>query len=83
MPIGVQGWSRCLIKYDIPNRKDKVIEVISNYVTCLIADRKRGKRDGLLHPLPKDESPLQTLHVDHLGPMTITDDVTRFRELLC
>lgn len=59
--------------YDIIQLKDRMKLVIDSCVACLVADRKRGKVDGLLHCIPKEDQPLQTLHVDHLGPMTLTD----------
>lgn len=60
-------------QYDIKNLGEKIKKCINNCVVCLISDRKRGKKEGLLHPIPKDYRPLQTLHIDHLGPMTATD----------
>lgn len=60
-------------QYEIENLEEKVRNCINNCLICLIADRKRGKKEGWLHPIPKDDKPLQTFHLDHLGPMTATD----------
>lgn len=44
----------------------------------MISERKKGKKEGFLHPIPKEDQPLQTYHVDHLGPMTATDKQYRY-----
>lgn len=54
------------------NMKTKIEEVIRNCVHCILADKKRVKREGFLMPIEKGETPLHTWHVDHLGPMTTT-----------
>ena len=35
-------------------------------------NRKRGKKEGMLHPIPKDDLPLMTFNMDHIGPLTST-----------
>lgn len=60
-------------QYSITKLGEKVKKCISNCVVCLISDRKRGKKEGQLHPIPKEDRPLETFHIDHLGPMTSTD----------
>ncbi|GFX75709.1 pro-Pol polyprotein [Trichonephila clavipes] len=37
------------------------------------ANRKSGKREGFLNPIPKDETPLHTYHVDFIGPLESTN----------
>lgn len=39
---------------------------------CILASRKLGKQEGLLNPINKGDSPLHTLHCDHLGPLDAT-----------
>ncbi|KAG5883125.1 hypothetical protein JTB14_030960 [Gonioctena quinquepunctata] len=34
---------------------------------------KKEKKEGILHPIPKQEGPLHTYHVDYLGPMPSTN----------
>lgn len=56
--------------YDISHLKDKIDKVLNNCMACLVADRKRGKIYGILHPIPKEDLPLQTLHyvpIDNYG----------------
>ncbi|KOX76548.1 Pro-Pol polyprotein [Melipona quadrifasciata] len=43
------------------------IEVIQNCISCILAERKRGRQERYLHPLEKGEVPLETFHIDHLG----------------
>lgn len=59
--------------YFIKKLPEKIKKVIDNCVPCILANRKRGKQEGFLHPLKKDSSPLQTLHIDHLGPLESTN----------
>jgi transposase InsO family protein len=35
---------------------------------CLLTRVPRGKRPGLLHPIPLGKRPFDTVHVDHVGP---------------
>ncbi|GFX08852.1 transposon Ty3-I Gag-Pol polyprotein [Trichonephila clavipes] len=56
----------------IPRLKDKVEKCIQNCVTCILTNRKRGKQDGTLNPIEKNDLPLHTLHPDHLGPLATT-----------
>lgn len=59
-------------EFFIPKLKDKIEKFVRNCVTCILTDRKVGKKEGLLHPIPKADSPLITFHMDHLGPMAST-----------
>ncbi|GFX81155.1 hypothetical protein TNCV_1911471 [Trichonephila clavipes] len=57
----------------IPRLKDKVEKCIQNCVTCILTNRKRGKQDGTLNPIEKkNDLPLHTFHLDHLGPLAST-----------
>lgn len=60
-------------EFFIDKLSEKIKKCIENCIVCLISDRKRGKKEGYLHPIPKEDQPLQTYHLDHLGPMTATD----------
>ena len=57
----------------IPKLRQKVENIISNCVHCILVNHKRGKKDGLLHPLYKEDTPLHTYHIDHLGPLQSTN----------
>lgn len=60
-------------EFFIPNLRNKIDLVISNCVPCILVDRKQGKKEGFLHPISKEPVPLDTLHIDHLGPMPSTN----------
>lgn len=60
-------------EFSINNLSRKIKQCLENCLICLISDRKRGKKEGFLHPIPKEDALLQTYHMDHLGKMTQTD----------
>lgn len=73
----------------IPKLKEKIESVIANCIPCILGNRKEGRKEGLLHPIPKQEGPLYTYHADHLGPipstnknyqhiLAVIDDFTKF-----
>lgn len=70
------GWKKIEFalkrEFWFPNMRQKIQKVIGNCVKCLLAERKYGKSDGLLNPIEKGTTPLDTYHVDHLGPMPST-----------
>lgn len=58
--------------YHIPDLSKKIDQLISNCVTCILAHKKRGKQEGWLHSIDKGNVPLDTYHIDHIGPMEST-----------
>lgn len=50
----------------------KIQQVVNNCICCLLAEKKRGKIENLLQPLPKEDRPLDTYHADHLGSIAST-----------
>lgn len=59
-------------EFFIVNVKEKIDKFVKSCVTCILSERKAGKQEGFLHPIYKEDSPLQTFHLDHLGPMPST-----------
>ncbi|CAK9813799.1 Pro-Pol polyprotein [Anthophora plagiata] len=59
-------------EYWFPNMNLKIEKAIRNCVPCILANKKQGKQEGLLHPIDKGDAPLQTYHIDHLGPVPST-----------
>jgi len=60
-------------EYYIPDLTAKLEKYVNCCIPCILAERKAGKKEGMLKmPIPKEEVPLSTYHVDHLGPMTAT-----------
>ncbi|KMQ91095.1 blastopia polyprotein [Lasius niger] len=58
--------------YYIQNLRSKVEKIIRNCIDCILAEKKQGKQEGFLSVIGKGEVPLDTFHVDHLGPLTST-----------
>lgn len=58
--------------YYIPKLNQNLEKNVRNCVPCILAERKKGKREALLRPIPKEDAPLLTYHLDHLGPMHLT-----------
>lgn len=78
--------------YYIPRMRTIIQQVISNCVECILMDRKEGKKEGFLNPIPKNPLPLDTIHMDHLSItpsskknyqyiLTIIDAFTKFVRL--
>lgn len=47
----------------------KVKQHIGNCLKCIAYAPNSGKVEGVLHSIPKGNTPFDTLHIDHLGPM--------------
>lgn len=58
--------------YWFKGMREKIEKVITSCLNCILAERKHGRQEGLLHPISKGDLPLDTFHVDHVGPMTAT-----------
>lgn len=65
-------------QYFISHLEGKVSKYISNCIVCIIHSKKLGKQEGRLHCIGKGDVPLQTLHVDHLGPMDMTSKMYKY-----
>lgn len=59
-------------RYFVPMLTEKIKKFVKSCVKCILAERKHGKAEGFLHPIEKEDAPLQTYHIDHLGPMVMT-----------
>ncbi|GBO39603.1 Transposon Tf2-9 polyprotein [Araneus ventricosus] len=60
-------------EFFIPNLSKQVQNVIFNCVPCILTNKKSGKKDGFLNPIPKEDVPLSTYHVDFIGPLPSTN----------
>lgn len=73
---GHLGWQKTehLMKQEIwfPQMRAKIKQTVNNCVHCLLAEKKQGKAEGWLQPLEKGDRPLNTYHIDHLGPILST-----------
>ncbi|GFW54589.1 transposon Tf2-11 polyprotein [Trichonephila clavipes] len=59
--------------YYFPNMRGCIENVIKNCVECISVNKKRGKGEGFLNPIPKEDLPLSTYHVDFIGPLPMTN----------
>uniref|UniRef100_A0A182W922 RNA-directed DNA polymerase n=1 Tax=Anopheles minimus TaxID=112268 RepID=A0A182W922_9DIPT len=58
--------------YYISGVEAKIERCIAACVKCILGEKKRGKAEGFLNPIPKGEVPFDTFHIDHLGPIPST-----------
>lgn len=54
--------------YWFPRMREYVQKYISCCIKCLFNKRVSGRKEGFLHPIPKDPEPMRVVHIDHLGP---------------
>lgn len=58
--------------YYIPNLEQRIKRYIISCIPCILSERKAGKKEGYLNPIEKGDVPLETYHIDHLGPLATT-----------
>ncbi|XP_037944267.1 uncharacterized protein LOC119677070 [Teleopsis dalmanni] len=58
--------------YYISNINPKVDKVVRGCIECLVVNSKSGKKEGFLNPIDKGNRPLETYHIDHVGPLDQT-----------
>lgn len=70
--LGHFGVEKTLLRlcesYWFPRMQKYVEQYIACCIPCLYNKRNYGRKEGFLNPIPKGLEPLQTFHVDHLGP---------------
>lgn len=59
-------------QYDIQHTEKKIEKVINNCIPCILSSRKAGKQEGYINSIDKNTQPLDTFHIDHLGPIPST-----------
>lgn len=55
--------------YWFPKMKQKLERHIRNCLKCISYSPNAGKKEGMLHSIPKGKLPFHTIHIDHLGPI--------------
>lgn len=65
-------------EFYIPNLTERLERYVKCCIPCILSERKKGKVEGKLTPIPKGDVPLSTYHVDHLGPMTTTGKAYKY-----
>nr|XP_012232667.1 PREDICTED: uncharacterized protein LOC105678149 [Linepithema humile] len=68
------GKTEAIVKRDywIANLRGKTEKVVCNCIDCILAEKKQGRQEGFLNTIDKGDVPLDTFHVDHLGPLAST-----------
>lgn len=54
--------------YWFPRMRKYVSRYISACLACAYNKAPSGRKEGFLHPIPKVTIPMDTIHLDHLGP---------------
>ncbi|CAH2093270.1 unnamed protein product [Euphydryas editha] len=74
--IGHVGLKRCtdLIKKEFwfPKMTRFIRKYVTSCLHCAYGKGEHGKKEGMLHPIPKPKEPFRMVHIDHLGPFTRT-----------
>lgn len=55
--------------YWFPLMKAKIKNYIGSCLKCMHFSPPTGKKEGVLHNIPKGDKPFDTIHVDHYGPL--------------
>lgn len=58
--------------YWFPDMHKFVNEYIQSCLKCICYNSISGKQEGRLHSIPKGDSPFETIHIDHMGPLDRT-----------
>lgn len=66
-----------LATYWFPRMKSKVQAHVSACLKCIAYSPKSGKPEGTLHSIPKGREPFDTIHIDHLGPLSKSSSVRK------
>jgi len=64
--------------YWFPKLSDKIKQHIHNCLRCITFSSKCGKREGLLHSIPKGDKPFDIVHIDHFGPVKIINGSNKY-----
>lgn len=58
--------------------RNYVTAYVNRCINCLYYKNQTGKKPGYLHPIDKGSIPFETMHVDHLGPFTMTERENKY-----
>lgn len=66
--------TEALVRKDfwISNLHPKVESILRNCISCILTERKHRKAECLLSPIDNGDAPLDTFHIDFLGPLQST-----------
>lgn len=85
--IGHVGFKRCseLIKTDywFPKMTRFIKKYVNSCLECAYGKGEYGKPSGELHPIAKPNVPMDTLHIDHLGPFSRSRKGYQYILMIC
>ena len=58
--------------------REKVEKMVQSCIDRILEERKKGTKEGLLNDIEKGKLPLDTYHVDHIGPLPTTKKSYRY-----
>lgn len=64
--------------YWFPAMRKKIIDYIENCIVCILANTSSHAREGEMQLMPSASKPFEVLHMDHFGPLQVTDEGYRF-----
>lgn len=71
--VGIDKTYEIILRnYWFPDLKPKIKEYIQNCLKCIVYSSKRGLTEGVLHNIPKNNVPFDTIHIDHCGPFSLS-----------
>jgi len=70
--------SHILQDYWFPGMRRYVKQHVHMCLKCLMMKAPRGKRPGLLHPMPIGRRPFEIVHADHIGPFVTCHKGNKF-----
>lgn len=74
--MGHCGLKRCeealKAKYWFPKMTKFIKKYVTSCLDCAFRKGHYGKLEGMLHPIPKPDVPMETVHIDHVGPFPKT-----------
>ncbi|XP_076660149.1 uncharacterized protein LOC143363456 [Halictus rubicundus] len=69
--VGIEKTVRNITdSYWFPDMKSKIEKHIRGCLKCIAYTPNCGKLEGTLHCIPKGDKPFDTLHIDHLAPVS-------------
>lgn len=72
--LGHLGFEKChdqlRVQYWFPHAQDKIKTYIENCIRCIMHTAPKRINERTLHSIPKVPIPFDTLHIDHLGPLS-------------
>jgi len=66
--------------YWFPSMRKKIYQYVNNCFTCIMSNDSNNRMEGETSLYPAPKSPMDTLHVDHFGPLQETRD--NFKHIL-